>query len=89
MDCIGNGGPAMGLSGLVKAVKIQQDGSGTVLAETPTGLVEATIDGTRRPEFGDRIDISFDTARALLFDSKSECLVGRIASAADKKSALK
>lgn len=84
MDCVGNGNSATGFAGVVKAVKLQQDGSGTVLAETPAGLVEATIEGTR-PAFGDRIEVSFDAARALIFDGMNENLVGRILPAKESR----
>lgn len=77
MDCVGSGKPSTGLHGIVRVVKLQQDGSGTVLAETPTGLVEATINGPR-PNFGERIDIGIDTARALVYDGRTDDLAGHI-----------
>jgi multiple sugar transport system ATP-binding protein len=77
MDCLVDGSPG-GIPGLVKAVKVQEDGSGTVLAETPSGLMEASLGTASTPKFGDRVHLRLDTERVLLFDHRTDSLVGRI-----------
>jgi multiple sugar transport system ATP-binding protein len=85
MDCYSDGSPGNGLTGLVRAVKTQQDGSGTVLVETPTDLFEVALADRVRPAFGDVINIRVDTARALVFDRARESLVGRVAARAGQE----
>ena len=80
MDCTWDGGAGSGLEGVVRAVKVRQDNTGTVLAETVSGLVEATLATSARPQFGDRIDIRIDEDRSLIFDRESERLLGRVVS---------
>jgi len=84
MDCTWDGGAGSGLEGIVRAVKVRQDNTGTVLAETGSGLVEATLATSARPQFGDRIDIRIEEDRSLIFDKESERLLGRIVPGASK-----
>lgn len=81
MDCICDGGSVGNLKGVVRAVKVQQNNSGSALVETESGLIEAVIEGRARIEYGDDVYINIDVDKVLIFRTDSEQLVGRVSGA--------
>ena len=83
MDCTYDGGAGNGLSGILRAVKVQQDATESVLVETGGNVIQALLSASARPNFGEQINIRVDTSKALVFDQQTEMMIGGIGTASN------